>query len=65
SDFLSSTFFRSFSIFSNLWFVFQRIHIGSFALLLPLSEVILSGGPWRSSIIPHPQPSVNTFLHLF
>uniref|UniRef100_UPI003FEFA5AD hypothetical protein n=1 Tax=Faecalibacterium sp. TaxID=1971605 RepID=UPI003FEFA5AD len=29
------------------------------------SEVILSGGPWRSSIIPHPQPSVNTFLHLF
>ena len=36
-----------------------------FALLLPLSEVILSGGPWRSSIIPHPQPSVNTFLHLF
>jgi hypothetical protein len=34
-------------------------------LLLPLSEVILSGGPWRSSIIPHPQLSVNTFLHLF
>ncbi|WP_207657961.1 hypothetical protein, partial [Faecalibacterium prausnitzii] len=58
-------FFRSFSIFSNLWLVFQRIHIGSFALLLPLSEVILYGGPWRSSIIPHPQPSVNTFLHLF
>ena len=58
-------FFRSFSIFSNLWLVFQRIHIGSFALLLPLSEVILSGGPWRSSIIPHLQPSVNTFLHLF
>ena len=23
-------FFRSFSIFSNLWLVFQRIHIGSF-----------------------------------
>ncbi|MGL0834902.1 hypothetical protein ACSTB4_11615, partial [Faecalibacterium duncaniae] len=63
--FCQALFFRSFSIFSNLWFVFQRIHIGSFALLLPLSEVILSGGPWRSSIIPHPQPSVNTFLHLF
>jgi len=48
-----------------MWLVFQRIHIGSFALLLPLSEVILSGGPWRSNIIPHPQPSVNTFLHFF
>ena len=35
------------------------------AKIVMLSEVILSGGPWRSSIIPHPQPSVNTFLHLF
>ena len=58
-------FFRSFSIFSNLWLVFQRIHIGSFALLLPLSEVILSGGPWRSSIIPYPDTFGNPFFHFF
>ncbi|WP_207706649.1 hypothetical protein, partial [Faecalibacterium prausnitzii] len=55
----------SFSIFSNLWLVFQRIHIGSFALLLPLSEVILSGGPWRSSIIPYPDTFGNPFFHFF
>ena len=30
-----------------------------------LSEVILSGGPWRSSIIPHPVPFGNPFFHLF
>ena len=63
--FCQALFFRSFSIFSNLWFVFQRIHIGSFALLPPLSEVILSGGPWRSSIIPYPDTFGNPFFHFF
>ena len=48
-----------------MWLVFQRIHIGSFALLLPLSEVILSGGPWRSSIIPHPDTFGNPFFTFF
>ena len=63
--FCQALFFRSFSILLNLWLVFQRIHIGSFALLLPLSEVILSGGPWRSSIIPHPDTFGNPFFHFF
>ena len=30
-----------------------------------LSEVILSGGPWRSSIIPYSCALVNTFLQIF
>ena len=63
--FCQALFSEAFRFFRTCGSFFQRIHIGSFALLLPLSEVILSGGPWRSSIIPYPQPSVNTFLHLF
>ena len=38
---------------------------GPIFLLLSPSEVILSGGPWRSSIIPYLPKFGKPFLHLF
>ena len=38
---------------------------GPIFLLLSLSEVILSGGPWRSSIIPYLPKFGKPFLPLF
>ena len=53
--------------FSEARKLFSRHEIdlsGPIFLLLSLSEVILSGGPWRSSIIPYAGAGVNTFLQI-
>ncbi|MBS6136673.1 MAG: hypothetical protein KH706_09070, partial [Faecalibacterium prausnitzii] len=53
------------ALFSEAWKLFSGHEMnlsGPISLLLSLSEVILSGGPWRSSIIPHAGAGVNTFL---
>ena len=73
SDFLSSSFFRSFWTFwtwmfqnlSNLFGISQRLLVlfKGFSLRLWKSFFCLSA--WRSSIIPHTGPLVNTFLLLF
>ena len=73
SDFLSSSFFRSFWTFwtwmfqnlSNLFGISQRLLVlfKGFSLRLWKSFFCLS--TWRSSIIPHTRTFVNTFLLLF
>ena len=73
SDFLSSTFFRSFSKFIELGrskFLGTNRNfftsIGSFQRLpAELQKSFFCLSAWRSSIIPYPPPPVNTFLQIF
>ena len=56
------------ALFSEAWKLFGGHEVdlsGPIFLLLSLSEVILSGGPWRSSIIPYLPKFGKPFLPLF
>ena len=77
SDFLSSSFFRSFSRFGSLrrtWSVLGFLALaGTFGRLLVLFALLPTEtqksffclSAWRSSIIPYTGPDVNTFLQVF
>ena len=77
SDFLSSSFFRSFSRFGSLRRIWSALCFsalaGTFGRLLVLFVLLPAGtqksffclSAWRSSIIPYAGPDVNTFLQVF
>ena len=56
---------KSLSSFSVLTGTFQRLLVLFKGFLLSFQKSFFCLSAWRSSIIPHPRPSVNTFLHLF
>ena len=65
SDFLSSIFSEAFRFY---WTCGSFFNVSILVLSLcfcRFQKSFFPAAPWRSSIIPHPQPSVNTFLHLF
>ena len=63
---MSSTFFRSVSVFVERKARFSALSHWFFPFCFrPPQEVILCGGPWRSSIIPYTGVDVNTFLQVF
>ena len=77
SDFLSSSFFRSFSWFRSFrrtWSVLSfSVLAGTFGRLLVLFALLPAGtqksffrlGAWRSSIIPYAGPLCKPFLQVF
>ena len=74
SDFLSSSFFRSFFVSYRTWSVLCfSVLAGTFGRLLVLFALLPAGtqksffclSAWRSSIIPYAGPDVNTFLQVF
>ena len=56
---------KSFSSFSVLTGTFERSLVLFKGFLLGLQKSFFCLSAWRSSIIPYPWASVNTFLHLF